>query len=73
MRSSDFYDDRRWCAACRAYVPYLLSPSSSWCTRCGRAVGLFSEDDRARFERELRTERTSAFELGPRDEGYRSA
>ena len=68
MRSCDFYDDRRWCEACSTYVPYLLSPSASWCTRCGRKVGLFSEPDRSRFERELKSERTSVFELSSRDD-----
>ena len=54
---SDYENDRRWCAACAAYVPYLLSPSNAWCTRCGRPVTLFSDPDQARFERSLAVER----------------
>ncbi len=66
MATIDFYADRRWCRNCRAYVPYLLSPNEAWCTRCGSPVALFSEEDRAQFERGLCTEAEEAFDREPR-------
>lgn len=63
MRTADYDDDRRWCARCRVYVRYLLSPQGAWCTGCGGRVVLFSDEDRARFERELRRFR-STFDPG---------
>lgn len=40
-----FYSDRKWCAACDAYVPYLMSLDTSYCAECGGEVRLFSRED----------------------------
>ncbi|MEZ6018124.1 MAG: hypothetical protein R3F49_23670 [Planctomycetota bacterium] len=45
MDSLDFYNDKKWCASCANYVPYLMSIEHSFCITCGAEVRLFSEDD----------------------------
>ena len=49
MANGNFYDDRRFCASCATYVPFLVSPHASYCARCGERVALFSPDDMSRF------------------------
>ena len=62
MATSDFYEDRRFCRACRRYANYLQSPNAAYCSTCGERVALFSPDDLARFRSALRPERPQ----GPR-------
>lgn len=44
-------EDRRFCANCREYVPYLWSPQASYCVRCGSPAQLFSGEDLSAFRR----------------------
>jgi len=43
--SIDFYSDKKWCASCADYVPYLMSIEHSYCVTCGAEVRLFSKED----------------------------
>ena len=54
MATSNFYEDRRYCRACRRYTNYLQSPQAAYCSVCGAQVRLFSPDDLARFRSLLR-------------------
>ncbi|MEW6073184.1 MAG: hypothetical protein AB1726_11420 [Planctomycetota bacterium] len=54
MEPTDFYNDRKYCQACRAYVPYLQSLEQSWCAICGSKVRLFSDDDWKSFHNSLK-------------------
>ncbi len=62
----DFYQDSRYCLRCRAYVPYLSSPSGAFCTHCDSGVHLFSPEDRHAFRQGLAIEGSLArrFEVG---------
>jgi hypothetical protein len=60
MATSNFYEDRRYCVACRAYVHYLLSPRAAYCASCGEVVQLFSPPDLERFRGSLGSERPEA-------------
>lgn len=70
MTHPNYYSDRRWCGACRDYVAYLLSPSDAWCTRCGRPVALFSDEDRSAFDQAVRGERRPFDGDGPAEREY---
>jgi hypothetical protein len=54
MDHTDFYNDRKYCTECRAYVPYLQSLEHSYCANCGRSVRLFSEKDWQAFHESLK-------------------
>ena len=54
MATSNFYEDRRYCRACRRYTHYLQSPGAAYCSVCGQPVRIFSPDDLARFRSALR-------------------
>lgn len=62
----DYYQDRRWCLRCRAYVAYLSSPGGAFCTHCDSGVHLFSPEDRRAFRQGLAVEGSLArrFEVG---------
>jgi hypothetical protein len=57
MVQSTYYEDRRYCCACRRYVHYLESPLGSYCSSCGGPVKLFSPQDLESFRRSLEPER----------------
>jgi hypothetical protein len=57
MATSTYYEDRRYCHACRRYVQYLQSPRAAFCSSCGDAVRLFSPHDLEQFRRSLHVER----------------
>lgn len=66
MTTASSYDsDLRHCAACRDYVPYLLSPRSAYCARCGGRVELFSPEDMASFRRGVAQLRDLSAERDP--------
>ncbi len=50
MDTSNYYNDKKWCPACEAYVPYLMSIEHSYCTGCGSEVRLFSDEDWSEFQ-----------------------
>ncbi len=50
----DFYNDRRFCKGCQAYVSYLFSMERSYCIQCGGEVQLMSDRDLSEFQRSLR-------------------
>jgi len=54
MDQTDFYNDRKYCTACDAYVPYLQSMEHSYCALCGAQVRLFSEADWNAFNESLK-------------------
>lgn len=56
MVTPHFYEDARFCPACRRYVHYLLSPLSAYCSICGEAVQVFSPSDLERFRSTLALE-----------------
>jgi hypothetical protein len=62
----DYYQDKRWCLRCRAYVAYLSSPRGAFCTHCDSGVHLFSPEDRRAFRQGLSVEGNLArrFEVG---------
>jgi len=68
MVHPNYMDDRRYCPACREYVPYLLSIEVGFCVQCGGHVTLFSDSDMAEFQRDLRRPSRWNDELEPRDE-----
>lgn len=45
MQSIDFYNDYKYCPECDMYVTYLMSIHTSYCTKCGGQVQLFSKKD----------------------------
>ena len=45
MDAFDYYNDKKWCPACQAYVAYLMSIEHSFCVGCGGEVRLFSKED----------------------------
>jgi len=53
MDNIDFYSDKKWCARCADYVPYLMSVEHSYCIECGAEVRLFSKDDWREFSADL--------------------
>jgi hypothetical protein len=57
MDHLDFYDDKKYCAACGTYVRYLVSVDHSYCVQCGGVVQLFSEQDWSRFQESLQARR----------------
>ncbi|MBK7644993.1 MAG: hypothetical protein IPJ19_18435 [Planctomycetes bacterium] len=59
MATSNFYEDRRYCRACKRYVHYLQSPREAHCFLCGGAVRLFSPPDLERFRSSLQRERAA--------------
>jgi len=52
-----FYDERKYCPACRNYVRYLVSIDHSYCVTCGEAVQLFSQQDWSKFQESLQARR----------------
>ena len=54
METTDFYNDRKYCASCAEYVPYLMSLEHSYCAICGCQVRLFSKTDWDQFHEALR-------------------
>ncbi len=55
-----FESDRKWCAACEEYVPYLMSLDTSYCASCGGEVRLFSKEDWTVFSEQLKARRPGA-------------
>ncbi len=53
MELNDFYNDRKFCAHCNRYVPYLMSLERSYCADCGQEVRLFSESDWKHFHAKI--------------------
>jgi len=53
MEHADFYNDRKFCSKCDAYVPYLMSVEHSYCAHCGAEVRLFSKSDWSEFQRNV--------------------
>jgi hypothetical protein len=51
--SLDFYSDKKWCASCADYVPYLMSIEHSFCVECGAEVRLFSKEDWRTFSDDM--------------------
>jgi predicted amidophosphoribosyltransferase len=49
----DFYAEKKFCARCRDYVPYLASLSRSYCAVCGNPVNLFSKEDWQSFRKRI--------------------
>jgi hypothetical protein len=47
----DFYNEKKFCAHCCQYVPYLASIQRSYCALCGNTVNLFSREDWSKFRR----------------------
>ncbi len=54
---TDFYNDRKYCPHCAAYVSYLQSMEHSYCVSCGNPVRLFSEEDWTAFHAALKERR----------------
>ena len=54
MLHDDYYQDRKWCALCDEYVPYLRSETQSYCVSCGAPVRLFSAEDHRSFQAAVR-------------------
>lgn len=54
---NSFESDRKWCAACDAYVPYLMSISTSYCAECGGEVRLFNKEDWEAFSETMSARR----------------
>jgi hypothetical protein len=67
MSQPGFYEDKRYCPQCAAYVPYLIALEAAYCASCDQRVCLFSDSDRLEFTRSLA--RTGAAE----QEGFGSA
>ncbi len=59
MATIPFYEDSRYCAACRRYVTYLASPLAAYCSTCGEAVRLFSPRDLEQFRARLHNGRAA--------------
>jgi len=57
MDHLDYYSDRKFCAHCNDYVPYLMSVDQSFCVQCGGEVRLFSEEDWTTFNESIRAQR----------------
>lgn len=57
MDYGSFYDDRKYCPSCEAYVPYLISMDHSYCVACGGVVRLFSDRDWSSFNESLKQRR----------------
>ncbi|MAE29489.1 MAG: hypothetical protein QF724_04765 [Planctomycetota bacterium] len=55
--NQNYYDDRKYCESCNAYVHYLMSIDHSFCVECGSTVRLFSKDDWQAFNEELKQRR----------------
>ena len=53
----NYYDDRKYCDSCSAYVHYLMSIDHSFCVECGGTVRLFSKDDWLAFNEEIKQRR----------------
>ncbi|NUQ48591.1 MAG: hypothetical protein HUU27_01530 [Phycisphaerae bacterium] len=53
METPDFYSDRKFCAHCNRYVPYLMSVDRSYCAECGKEVRLFSKEDWSSFHQNV--------------------
>lgn len=49
----DFYSEKKYCAHCQDYVPYLASLARSYCASCGEPVNLFSKEDWQKFRRRI--------------------
>lgn len=49
-RSSEFYDEQKWCEHCQGYVKFLMSVNHSYCVHCGNRVRLFSRNDSEQFQ-----------------------
>jgi hypothetical protein len=54
MDPLNYYSDRKFCASCNDYVPYLMSVEHSYCAQCGAEVRLFSEQDWTAFNESIR-------------------
>ncbi|MBI3820192.1 MAG: hypothetical protein HY286_15970 [Planctomycetes bacterium] len=58
----DFYAEKKFCANCHQYVPYLASMSRSYCAICGQQVNLFSKEDWQKFRRgSVKTQKKTTF------------
>ncbi|MCK6446713.1 MAG: hypothetical protein L6Q99_10010 [Planctomycetes bacterium] len=57
MENLDYYADRKFCAHCQNYVPYLMSVDKSFCVQCGGEVRLFSQADWQAFNQALQDRR----------------
>jgi hypothetical protein len=56
----DFYEQARYCARCKQFVPYLLSPDGAFCVICDRELSLSAQRIASGPAR-----RGSAIALGP--------
>ncbi|MFO1011597.1 MAG: hypothetical protein U1F29_16170 [Planctomycetota bacterium] len=54
MAYGTYQNERRYCAACTDYVPFLASPFACFCARCGGPSFLFSPTDMERFRDDVR-------------------
>lgn len=64
-----FDSDRKWCPACDAYVPYLMSIATSYCAHCGGEVRLLSREDWEAFSAKMEARKPKG---GRRRRGSRS-
>jgi len=53
MDQRDYYQEKKWCDTCNAYVRYLMSVNHSYCVACGTQVRLFSAGDCEQFASDL--------------------
>ncbi len=53
----DYYNEKKWCEKCGAYVRFLMSVDQSWCVECGSPVRLFSKSDLQAFQAGLQAEK----------------
>jgi len=49
MGTSEFYNEKKFCEACKTYVRFLMSVNHSFCVQCGNKVRMFNRDDAQTF------------------------
>jgi len=69
MDSLDFYNDKKWCAQCADYVPYLMSIERSFCVACGGEVRLFSKEDWRAFSAGMASRKPKGVGKRPSERG----
>lgn len=57
MDAFDYYDDKKYCPCCDAYVAYLMSIEHSFCVQCGGEVRLFSKEDWEEFHEQMKSKK----------------
>ena len=60
MQNMDFYNEKKWCSQCNAYVRYMMSVDHSFCAQCGGKVRLFNETDSERFSTDMEKKKYKA-------------